>query len=336
MILIKKLIKRFAPRQRRYYEDFIFRRVNEQKLASVLENLGVTSGRTLYVQASFGSLGYYPNGAQRFIRLLSGLLGRDGTLVMPSFPFGGAMEDFVREGPLFDARHSPSHTGILAELMRHSPGARRSCHPSHPVVALGARAAEITADHHRCLSPQGDASPFDKLVQSGALILRINTPAFPLCHRLQEIVAWPNLFLPELVTLSCRDDEGREHQVTTRVYRKKVPFVMYLPSHESPTAVAANIIDFPIILASRYNSICNHPSMSGALAALVAYRAEFTAAYPHVGETYNNCVLDTFYANDAMAFAVERGQALLERYRAYYALEQVTEGLATGEIDIQA
>ncbi len=332
--MIKKFIKRFAQHRRRYYEDFIFRRVNERKLSGVLENLGVTGGRTLYVQASFGSLGYYSDGAQRFIRLLSELVGRDGTLVMPSFPFGGAMEDFVREDPLFDARHSPSRTGILAEVMRQWPGARRSCHPSHPVVALGSRAAEIVADHYRCTSPQGDGSPFDKLVQSGALVLRINTPAFPLCHRLQEIVEWPNLFLPQPAVLLCRDDEGRERRVTTRVYRKKIPFVMYLPNHNNQAAIAANIIDFPILFASRDDSIRAHHSMSDALESLVAFRAEFAVEHPLYTGRYNNCVFDSFYAHNAMAFAVARAPALLDHYHDYYELDRVTKGLASGEIEI--
>ena len=333
-ILIKKFIKRFAPRRRRYYQDLIFRRVNEAKLAAVLESLGVTSGRTLYIQSSFGSLGYYPDGAHRFIRLLSELVGRDGTLVMPSFPFGGAMEDFVRANPLFDARRSPSHTGILAEVMCQLPGVRRSCHPSHPVVALGAQAAAIIAGHERCSSPQGDGSPFDKLVQGSALILRIGTPAFPLCHRLQEIVEWPNLFLPQPAVLSCRDDEGRAHRVTTRVYRKKVPFVMYLPNRDSQAAVAANIIDFPILFAARNGALRDHHSMSGALKSLVAFRAEFAASNPLYSGTYNHCDLDSFCADDAMAFAVERARPLLDAYREYYDLERVTAGLASGAIAI--
>ncbi|MFT4582980.1 MAG: aminoglycoside N3'-acetyltransferase [Gammaproteobacteria bacterium] len=331
--MIKKFIKRFAPRQRRYYEDFIFRRVNERKLAGILESLGVTSGRTLYIQSSFGSLGYYPDGAQRFISLLLELVGPEGTLVMPSFPFGGAMEDYIREEPLFDARHSPSRTGILAEVMRQLPGSRRSCHPSHPVVALGAGAAEIVSGHHRCTSPQGGGSPFDKLVQERALILRINTPAFPLCHRLQEIVEWPNLFLPEPALLSCRDDEGREQQVTTRVYRKKVPFVMYLPDHDNQ-AVATNIIDFPLLFASRNDRIRAHHRMSGALESSMAFRAEFEVDHPLYSETYNGCVIDSFYADSAMAFAVERAPALLDQYREYYELAQLTDGLATGDIEI--
>jgi hypothetical protein len=253
---------------------------------------------------------------------------------MPSFPFGGAMEDFVGENPLFDARHSPSHTGILAEVMRQFPGARRSCHPSHPVVALGAQAAEIIADHHCCSSPQGDGSPFDKLVQGGALILRIGTPAFPLCHRLQEIVEWPNLFLPQPVVLACRDDEGREHRVETRVYRKKIPFVMYLPSADGQAAVAANIIDFPILFAQRNAAIRDHHGMAGALNALVALGTEFAASNPHDCGTYNNCVLDSFCADNAMAFAVERARPLLDNYRELYDLERVTAGLASGAIEI--
>lgn len=331
---VKRIIKRYLPHQRRYYEDRLFRRVNERRLAQTLTDLGVADGRTVYVQSSFGSLGYYPNGPARFIRLLQRLLGPQGTIVAPSFPFGGAMEDYVADDPIFDVRRTAASIGLFPEVLRSVETSVRSCHPTHPVVALGKDADAIIEGHEHCLTPQGDRSPFDKLVQADALVLRINTPAYPLCHRLQEIIDWPNLFIPDTVKLRCVNADGLEVNVETAVYRKRVPFVMYMPEQDTDRPIPCNLIDFPLLFRTREKVVAESETMSGALDPMCTARASAGDLCQFRSSVFNGCAFDSFSARDSMKWSVEHGRILIDRYRSSYDLAKIDEGLANGTIKI--
>ena len=332
--MLKKTLKRFMKHRSGYYRDRLFRRVNERKLEAALASVGVTSGSTLYIQSSFGSLGYYPNGMPRFIALLQRLVGPDGTIVMPCFPFDGSMEAYVASHPVFDARSAPSKIGKLPEVLRRTPGARRSCHPTHPVAALGAQADWLVDGHETCRTPQGDGSPFDKLVQCGALVLRINTPAYPICHRMQEIVDWPHLFTGDPVVLDCIDDRGREVAVETAVYTKKTPFVMFFPGADGETPVAANIIDFPVIHESREARYRADPDLSAVGDQLTGYREALASEGHRKRVVYNDCLIDAFPADRTMDVAVAAARPLLERFRDAYDLPTLKAGLESCAISI--
>jgi len=332
--MIKRFIKAFLPHQSRYYRDRLLRRVNERRLASCLEEVGVAAGRIVYLQSAFGSLGYYPNGPERFLRLLQRIVGPSGTVVMPSFPFGGAMEDFVATRPDFDARATPGRIGLLPEIARVQPGALRSCHPTHPVVAIGAAAGDIIAGHERCDSPQGEGSPFAKVVSEDALVLRLDTPAYPLCHRLQELVPWPNLFLDEPVALDCVDMQGRAQRVTTRVYRKRIPFVMYFPVSEATPPIAANIIDFPLVFPGREAALAAPGGKAALLETLLGYRARLAPRAEWRTARYNDATIDAFSARESMVFALAEATRTIQRYHAYYDLASLEAGLEQQRIVI--
>lgn len=332
--MLKKAIKRIAKHRSSYYKDRLFRRVREPRLEAALESVGVGPGVTLYLQSSFGSLGYYPNGMPRFIALLQRMVGPSGTIVMPCFPFGGSMEDYAASRPVYDARTSPSKIGMLPEVLRLTPGARRSCHPTHPVAALGAQADWIVEGHEHCGTPQGDGSPFDKLVQCGALVVRINTPAYPICHRLQEIVDWPHLFVDALAVFDCIDDSGNALRVETKIYRKRVPFVMFHPGADANTPVACNIIDFPVIWESRERRYESDPDRHAALEHLLGYRRILEAGGSRRRTVFNGCPIDTFPADRTMDLAVSEAGPLIERFRDAYDLERLAAGLENGEIAI--
>jgi aminoglycoside N3'-acetyltransferase len=331
---LKRSLKTVLPHQKQHYKNMLLRRVNEKKLATHFEKLGIGQGSIVYIQSALGGLGYYPGGAHRLIRLLSDMVGDRGTIVMPSFPTGGAMEDHVAKRGVFDARNTRSNIGILPEVLRQVPGARRSCHPSHPVVALGYQADEIVADHELCLSPQGDGSPFDKLVQINALVLRIGTPAYPLCHRLQEIVQWPNLFWPEPATIECITDKGDTVSVSTLVYRKRVPFVFFLPGNDPAEPVATNIIDFPIISTPREDLLESDPEKQTALKLLTGYKHDLAQEGYFIETSYNDCVLDICQAEQSMKYGVDKASEMIGRFRDSYDFDAMTRGLKSGHLRI--
>ncbi|NJS39886.1 MAG: AAC(3) family N-acetyltransferase [Rhodobacteraceae bacterium] len=59
----------------------------------------------------------------------------------------------------FDAKRTPSEMGLLTELFRRAPGAKRSLHPTHSVTALGPLAEQLTATHHQATTPSGRGTP---------------------------------------------------------------------------------------------------------------------------------------------------------------------------------
>ncbi|MGX9885136.1 aminoglycoside N(3)-acetyltransferase [Streptomyces sp. NPDC002276] len=117
-------------------------------------------------------------------------LGPDGTLVVPTFTAGNSdsspayrqrvhgmtdrqRADHEREMPPFDpARTASQGMGRLAETVRRRRDAVRSAHPQTSFAAVGARAAELMADHdEEC--HLGEASPLARLFSAGAQVLLV-------------------------------------------------------------------------------------------------------------------------------------------------------------------
>jgi aminoglycoside 3-N-acetyltransferase len=102
-----------------------------KSLTSAFCDLGVQSGDTLLVHSSYKSLGPVDGGPQTVIDALLAALGSDGTLIMPSFNF-----DFNKGKP-WDVRSTPSQMGILTELVRKDPRAKRVFHPIYSFAIIG-------------------------------------------------------------------------------------------------------------------------------------------------------------------------------------------------------
>lgn len=107
-----------------------------EKLVEGFRALGVEEGDTLLVHSSYKSLGPVDGGPQMVIRALEAALGtdKDGTLIMPTFNF-----DFNKGAP-WDVRTTPSKMGVLTELVRTDPRAKRVFHPFYSFAVLGKHA----------------------------------------------------------------------------------------------------------------------------------------------------------------------------------------------------
>jgi hypothetical protein len=84
---------------------------------------------------------------------------------------------YVADPPVFDVAtgEAARDHGRIPERLRTWPGAQRSDHPEASVVAVGARADELTRDH-----PHDDAygpdSPFARLVAAEGQVLMLAAP----------------------------------------------------------------------------------------------------------------------------------------------------------------
>jgi aminoglycoside 3-N-acetyltransferase len=103
--------------------------VTRADIVESLRNLGLREGDLVQVHSSLSAFGYVEGGATTVVGALLDVLGREGTLMMPTFNHG--------RFELFDIRNTPSVNGAITEALRKHPLARRSMHPTHPYAAIG-------------------------------------------------------------------------------------------------------------------------------------------------------------------------------------------------------
>ncbi|SNY33657.1 aminoglycoside N(3)-acetyltransferase [Paractinoplanes atraurantiacus] len=154
-------------------------------LATDLRELGLAAGDTVLVHSSMRAVGSVAGGVQAVVQALLDVLGPDGTLVVPTHmpansdpagwenpPVPPEWWPVIREhSPGFDPDRTPSRwMGVLPEVVRAWPGARRSGHPQVSFAALGARAATV-AGTHPLEDGLGDGSPLGAVYRADGKVL---------------------------------------------------------------------------------------------------------------------------------------------------------------------
>jgi aminoglycoside N3'-acetyltransferase len=161
-------VRGFVRTQRLWLSKQIHRRpIAIAELRQQLIDIGVTPGRTLWVQSSWNEFFNVPMRPSEMIDLLRDLLGPNGTLAMPAFPID---QDPAR---IFLVDRAPVYTGLLCEVFRRTPGVQRSIHLGSSVCAIGPNADYLIRDHHRTAMPWGKDSPFCRLTEVDARMLGI-------------------------------------------------------------------------------------------------------------------------------------------------------------------
>lgn len=173
-------------------------------LVADLRALGVADGDTVMVHASLRALGPVEQGAAGVVEALGRAVGPEGTVLMvlgaadawawvndrPVSERPGLLADAVP----FDAAVTPAEAdvGVLAEVLRTTPGTLVSDHPEGRFAARGRRAAELTVD-----VPwddyYGPGSPLQRLVDGGGSVLRLGADpdTVTLTHYAEALVDLP-------------------------------------------------------------------------------------------------------------------------------------------------
>jgi aminoglycoside 3-N-acetyltransferase len=167
--------------------DEVDRLVTHSQLVDELTALGVAPGQIVMVHASVNAIGRIMGGPNVLVQALLDALAPTGTLMMyvgwediPDFVSNlppAVQQEYYAEHPPFDpriARAMRDH-GILAEIVRGWPSARRSLNPEASVAAIGARAEWITQDHPLNYG-YGAGSPLEKLVEARGQVLMLGAP----------------------------------------------------------------------------------------------------------------------------------------------------------------
>ena len=126
-----------------------------------LRSLGLATGDRVVIHSSLRAVGRVDGDADAIADALLDVVGPDGLIVVPAFTYDNAR---------FDPAVESGRTGALAEVVRLRPGAVRSLHPTHSIVALGMGAAELCAGHKLVAATDVD-SPLDRLARSGGYVL---------------------------------------------------------------------------------------------------------------------------------------------------------------------
>ncbi|MDN5216471.1 AAC(3) family N-acetyltransferase [Fulvivirgaceae bacterium BMA12] len=156
----------------------------KDSLIEDLWSIGVKPGMDLMVHSSLSAIGWVLGGAPTVVTALLEVIGRQGTLVMPSATPLCAdptswdevsvpdkwLEDIRINLPVFDVKTTPTTMGAIAECFRTWPHTIRSNHPISSVCANGARAQEIVSEHALAFS-EGAGTPFEKLYDLNASVL---------------------------------------------------------------------------------------------------------------------------------------------------------------------
>ena len=213
-------VRGFARKQQLWLSKKIYRRpVSITKFRQQLIDLGVTPGRTLWVQSSWNEFYNVPLRPSEMIGLLRDLLGPAGTLAMPAFP--------IDQNPdkLFLVDKAPVYTGLLCEVFRRQADTRRSIHLGSSVCAVGPNADFLLRDHHLTIMPWGKDSPFCRLGELDARMLGLGagfsfmTPLHTVeCLLYDEVPFFRSVFDG---TISYRwqraNGEAGEHQYMRRI-----------------------------------------------------------------------------------------------------------------------
>jgi len=161
--------------------------LTKEDLINQFKNCGLEAGQTIFVHASLKKLGFVVGGAETLIRALLEIVGEEGTLMMPSQTWknldpstGVHWEEpeewwpIIRQNwPAYDKEVTPSiGMGVVAEMFRKWPGAKRSDHPARSIAAVGKHAEYITKGHDLS-NIFGENSPVAKLYELDGHVLLI-------------------------------------------------------------------------------------------------------------------------------------------------------------------
>lgn len=220
---LRRLRQAWATRARRRRLEAARRHpISRASLVSDLRALGLANGETVIVHSSLSGLGFVEGGAETVIDALREVLGEEGTLAMPAYPWADFSLTALRQEAVFSLHETPSTMGKITEVFRRQPGVLRSAHYTHSVCALGPQAAFLTADHAQSITPVGPGSPFARLIECDGCILALGS-AFghiTFYHVIEDTLPdFPfAVYHPEMLRGPIRDAEGHIQTTTFRVH----------------------------------------------------------------------------------------------------------------------
>jgi len=168
-------------------------------LAADLRAIGLAPGDAVLVHAALRKVGPIAGGPDMIVDALVDVVGPSGTILAYC---DWQLEDEQRDDPglrehlpAFDPARSRAtrDNGFWPELLRTTPGAKRSSNPGASFSALGGRAEWFTADQAMDYG-YGPQSPLGKLVEARGKVMMLGAPldTMTLLHHAEHVADFPN------------------------------------------------------------------------------------------------------------------------------------------------
>lgn len=217
-----KALKKNQRRKQLKNQEANKRVITQKQLEEEIKRIGVRAGDALLVHSSLSKIGFVEGGAFTLIAALEAVIGKEGTLLFPTFPASGRNKTYLEEHPVFDVRNTPSQMGSVTECFRKMEGVRRSFHPTDCVAARGPLADYFTNTHFDQLTPYNEFSPFRKLCDKRGKILMLGTTLNGACtnlHTLEDAVDFKYpVYDQKVYDVKMLDESGKEMWMKTKVH----------------------------------------------------------------------------------------------------------------------
>ena len=225
---IKNTIKQILPAlflnsYRRYYKkNKILKRypLSDLQLEEILiDKFNIKKGDIIFLHSSLNQIEPV-NGVMSLLQTILKVIGKnEGTLVAPSYPKYISRE-FMQNNEMFDVNNSPSYSGMISELLRRMPGAKRSLHPTKSVVALGKYSEELIKHHGESLFPYDENSPYYKIMKYDGKIMGVgvNAEFLSFYHVIEDVLKkdFPvDVYGEEIFTKFCIDSSNNNKTIST-------------------------------------------------------------------------------------------------------------------------
>jgi aminoglycoside 3-N-acetyltransferase len=217
-----KTLKKNQRKKQLYLQKENNTGITKQKLIEDLKKIGLKPGDSVLIHSSLSKIGFVEGGPSTVIDALFETIGKEGTLLFPTFPAKGRNKTHLEEHPFFDINNTPSQMGSITEYFRKLDDVYRSFHPTDSVCAKGTLAEFYTNSHFGQLTPYNEHSPFRKLCSKGGKILMLGTTLNGACtnlHTLEDAVDFKYpVYDPTIFDVKMIDEKGQELNMKTKVH----------------------------------------------------------------------------------------------------------------------
>lgn len=197
--------------------------ITSDDFKGALSRIGIAKGDLIMVHSSLSALGYVQGGPSSIVDTLMDVITRNGTILMPAYPFQGSMLEHFSSKPVFQVSEDKSYMGAITEYFRTKADVR-SFHPSHSIAVWGKDADWFVKDHHLDDSPFGKKSPFYKVYKRKGKVLCVGSDIgqVTVYHIVEDMVDFPKqVYLEQIFKAQVFTPDGLEITVVSKAHDPK-------------------------------------------------------------------------------------------------------------------
>lgn len=218
----KREIKAFINKIKQRSVD-LFLSYSPADLQDKLQELGIKKGDTVMVHSGWSPQNGFQGTIQDAIKVFKKAVGPEGTLLMVSMPYRGALYEYLENLKCFNVRRTSGRMGMMSEIFRRQKDVLRSLHPAHPVLAWGNNAAWFVREHENCLYSCGEGSPFEKMVTRRAKVVffDVKFTTFTFFHHIEHVIQKElpfALYGEKEYNVKVIDYNGQEKYVKAKIF----------------------------------------------------------------------------------------------------------------------